>query len=349
MIADPSLVALYATRIVILAAAAVRLATPLAAQDLADVKGGKDHPLVSRYAGSTMLGYHNREFDEVVIPIGPAEFLDGKWQVSKQQRVEGQATRILYMAPAGRSPLEVLRNYETALSAAGFQVLHRCAGEQCGRLGGTALTMALYPPGGRLRYGNSNTSDFAEMALNGPQDVRYVALRRSTADGEAYVAVVAAVNDFQLGGETRGRTMALLDVVVRGKMATGMVTVSAATMAKEMSVTGHVALYGILFDTDKAVMKPESASTLDEIAKLLKDNPTMNLYVVGHTDNVGTLEYNVGLSDKRAAAVVETLRTKYGISPARLRAMGVGPAAPVAANATEEGRAKNRRVELVRQ
>jgi outer membrane protein OmpA-like peptidoglycan-associated protein len=134
-----------------------------------------------------------------------------------------------------------------------------------------------------------------------------------------------------------------------GKMATGMVTVDAGTMAREMSATGHAALYGILFDTDKAAVKPESESTLSEIAKLLKQEPTLNLYVVGHTDNVRTIDYNMGLSDRRGAAVVDVLKAKYGIAANRLRAVGVDPVAPVASNASEDGRTKSRRVELVRQ
>jgi outer membrane protein OmpA-like peptidoglycan-associated protein len=120
-------------------------------------------------------------------------------------------------------------------------------------------------------------------------------------------------------------------------------------MAKGIASDGHVALYGILFDTDKTDIKPESAATIAEIAKFLKQGAGVKLYVVGHTDNVGLYDYNMGLSQRRAAAVVTELTTKHGIPAARLKPAGSGPLAPVAPNETEEGRAKNRRVELVKQ
>jgi outer membrane protein OmpA-like peptidoglycan-associated protein len=143
------------------------------------------------------------------------------------------------------------------------------------------------------------------------------------------------------------RTIALLDVVEKAGMESGMVTVDAATMAREVRQSGHVALYGILFDTDQAVVKLESEPALVEIAKLLQQNAALRLYVVGHTDNVGSLDHNMALSDRRAAAVVQALTGKHGIAATRLRAVGVGPVAPVASNENEQGRAKNRRVELV--
>ena len=128
-----------------------------------------------------------------------------------------------------------------------------------------------------------------------------------------------------------------------------MVTVDANAMAKEIAATGHVAVYGIHFDTNRADLKPESDAALEEIAKLLKLDPNLKLLVVGHTDNVGGYDANMTLSDRRAAAVFQALTSKHGIPAVRLRAVGVGMAAPVAPNETEEGRAKNRRVELVRQ
>jgi outer membrane protein OmpA-like peptidoglycan-associated protein len=126
-----------------------------------------------------------------------------------------------------------------------------------------------------------------------------------------------------------------------------MVTVKAEEMAKQISNTGSVALYGIYFDFNKADIKPESAPTLEQIAMLLKDQPKLKLLVVGHTDNVGMFSFNLDLSQRRANAVVNDLVTKYRIDTNRLTPFGVSFASPVASNSTEEGRAKNRRVELV--
>ena len=110
-----------------------------------------------------------------------------------------------------------------------------------------------------------------------------------------------------------------------------------------------MALYGVHFDTDGAVIKPDSKAQLDEVAALLAAQPDLKLYVTGHTDSTGSFDHNMQLSAARAAAVVESLVSTYGIDPARLAPAGLGPTSPVAANETEDGKAKNRRVEIVRQ
>jgi len=127
------------------------------------------------------------------------------------------------------------------------------------------------------------------------------------------------------------------------------VTADAAWMLGQIDAAGKVAVYGIYFDTGKAVPKPESGPVLQEIAKLLQANPGLKLHVVGHTDNVGDQAMNMKLSADRANAVMMELINKHKIAAARLKASGVGPLCPVASNKTEEGRAKNRRVELVEQ
>jgi outer membrane protein OmpA-like peptidoglycan-associated protein len=120
-------------------------------------------------------------------------------------------------------------------------------------------------------------------------------------------------------------------------------------MAQTLSTGQGVNIYGLLFDTDSAALKPESKPTLDQIAKLLADQPQLKLNVIGHTDNQGTAAYNLDLSRRRAQAVVAALTGGYGITPDRLAPSGQGFNQPVASNDTEDGRAKNRRVELIAQ
>src|SRR6185295_19186385 len=98
--------------------------------------------------------------------------------------------------------------------------------------------------------------------------------------------------------------------------------VDAAAMAKGLGEKGHVALYGIYFDTDKAVVKPESKPTLDEIAKLLRGQPQLNVVIVGHTDSQGSYDHNMDLSKRRAEAVAAELAGKYQIARTRLRTAG---------------------------
>ncbi len=127
------------------------------------------------------------------------------------------------------------------------------------------------------------------------------------------------------------------------------VFVKADTMLKEIQTKGRTSIYSINFDFNKADIKPESEPAIREIARLLQESRFLKLYVVGHTDNIGDIDYNLRLSKARADAVVRELVTKYGISPDRLKAYGVGSLAPIAPNKTEEGRTMNRRVELVEQ
>ena len=125
------------------------------------------------------------------------------------------------------------------------------------------------------------------------------------------------------------------------------VTADASSLSDELNKAGHIAVYGIHFDTGKATILPDSENVLGEIAKMLQQNPAIKLSVEGHTDNVGAAASNQALSEKRAQAVVAWL-TGHGIDASRLKAKGWGQSKPITDNASEDGRAKNRRVELVK-
>jgi len=162
---------------------------------------------------------------------------------------------------------------------------------------------------------------------------------RISKDGkETWVSVEPSPNGSQYGL-----------VIVERQAMQQEVTADAAALQGGLAQEGHVAVPGIFFDFNKSEVKPESQPALEEVAKLLKTNPSMRVWVVGHTDNVGSPESNVTLSNARAAAVIKALTQQMGIEPKRLAPHGAGPFAPVATNKTEEGRARNRRVELVEQ
>jgi outer membrane protein OmpA-like peptidoglycan-associated protein len=138
-------------------------------------------------------------------------------------------------------------------------------------------------------------------------------------------------------------------VVQPHALETGKVQVDAKAMAAGLQAEGHIALYGIYFDSGKSEVKAESAAQLGEMARLLQGDAGLKVYVVGHTDSQGSLDGNLALSRARAQAVVDALVRTHKVDARRLAAAGVASYAPVASNASEPGRAKNRRVELVLQ
>lgn len=127
------------------------------------------------------------------------------------------------------------------------------------------------------------------------------------------------------------------------------IVLTAEEISREIATTGKAAFYGIYFETDKADIKPESRTTISEMAKFLQAHPNLKVYIVGHTDNIGSFEHNLQLSQKRAAAVVQELTSTHSISADRLKAHGVSALSPVSTNQTEDGKSKNRRVEMVAQ
>jgi OOP family OmpA-OmpF porin len=312
-------------RTVFVACLLLGLLAPFAAAQNEDVEGSKDHPLISRYPGSVITQYLAKEFDEFTLPLG--KLTDDKF--TKSQHLEGKLTRIVYVAPEGRSVLEVFRNYQGALKKAGFETLFTCGPQDCYGSGNSSARV----------YGTGDYDDYW-----GPDHgIRYVSAKLARPEGDVYVSLL--VDD--QGGN--GRPNVELYVIEMKPMESELITVNAASLANDINRTGHASVYGIYFDTGKADIKPESDATLKEIAKLLQQDAKLKLHVVGHTDNVGTLASNMDLSRRRADAVAKVLTAKYNIAAWRLGAQGVGPLSPVASNDAEEGRAKNRRVELVKQ
>jgi OmpA-OmpF porin, OOP family len=169
------------------------------------------------------------------------------------------------------------------------------------------------------------------------EDVRYTVLTVAK-DGREIWALV----------DTAWAKGYMLTIIEKQEMAQEVAS-SAELFQSGLKTSGHVEVPGIFFDTGKSELKPESQAALTEVAKLLKTDPALKVYVVGHTDNVASLDLNMKLSQARAEAVVQSLITAHGIAANRLVGRGAGPLAPVASNDTEEGRAKNRRVELVKQ
>ena len=326
----------------------------------ADIKNSHDSELVGRLEGSYIVSYSDKDFDEGVFPASELKPVKGKrdthnnrlYAPEKTKTVEGKRTRIVYLNREGASPLEVIRTYQKELKEQKVIELYQCKLAECGGSstrgsggGGGIMSLSMFLwPSDNIKDGNfSNGSCAQTMSIS---DQRYSLLELP--DSGTYISVLA----YQLGGGTfcnaiAGRTVAIVDIVQVEEMESTMVTVDSEEMASKISDTGKIALYGIHFDSDKAELKSSSKDTLDQINVLLKDDPDLKLLIVGHTDSIGSYEFNLDLSQRRATAVVRALSSDYGVNSQRLFAVGVSFASPVASNKSEEGRAENRRVELV--
>jgi OmpA-OmpF porin, OOP family len=253
-----------------------------------DIKGSKDHPLLTRMPDFWIAEYKENEFDNYKF-IGADK---------KSLIIDGHKYSILYKLKSGVSEpgaLKITRNVQDALK----------------KIGGKVVL-------------DDSFNKLSTIMVKKDGKETWIEVR-------CYSGI-----------------MYRLSIVEREVMKQEIVA-NAEAMGNDINSTGHVPVYGIFFDSGKAEIKPESDTAIVQISKLLKNNESLTLYVVGHTDNVGTIDANMKLSKGRADAVVNALISKYGITAARLKSYGVASLAPVASNDTEEGRAKNRRVELVKQ
>jgi OOP family OmpA-OmpF porin len=321
-----------------------------------DAPKAADHPLTGRYEGSFILGQTVKAFDELTLPAGPAQgqYYDNKKKFTKTVTAQGKVTRTAYISPVGRSSLEVFRNYRNAVAAKGFEPVFECAGEACG----PSFYFLIYrwdnPASKPVAQGYSGTrghliSAFVDKVV----DPRYALFRKAGPGGDDWVAIYAGLNRGGGFGSysqiMNDRVGVLVQVIEAGGMEEKMVTLKAEEITSDIAKDGRAVFYGIQFDFDKADIKPESEPQLVEMAKALKAEPKLKVFIVGHTDNQGKLDYNTGLSQRRAEAVARALATRHGIPATRMTARGLAALAPVATNRTEEGRAKNRRVEMVEQ
>lgn len=320
-----------------------------------DAPGSADNPLLGRYGGSFVLSQTKKPFDELVLPAGPAlgkSYSDPKWD--KLERAEGQVTRSIYLVPEERSTLEISRNFTEALKAKGFATEFECAGENCGEAfpslkyrWNAKETQVIGANYDKMRY-SVIPAVFEEV-----KDLRYALMKKTAPEGASLIGVYTVImtggTNGNLSDALKNTTQILLESVEPKAMERKITTVSAEEIGSKLGAEGRAVFYGIYFDFDKAELKQESEPQLLEMAKLLKSDSKLKVYITGHTDNKGTLDYNLGLSDKRANAVAAALASKYGIDAKRLTPKGLGPLAPLASNASEDGQAKNRRVELVLQ
>ncbi len=341
--------------------------TTTGALPTADTGGVREPAGMQRYAGSIIAGGSTAAFDEM--PLVTARLVRAPDQRDRRnnsvflppdaRKVEGKRTRLVYLIPEGRSPLEVIRGYQQLNTEGGGSTLYQCADGECGgdtRRGAVSgggetglLQIAIpadeaagAPAGHPLNCAVDNSSRTGQRftTLQMPNDGGYITVM-------SYVLGEYSAGSPCRAGGWAGRTVAIVNILETKAREQRMEMVKADAMKGSMERDGKVTFYSILFDTARAEIKPESQPQIAEMATFLKANPGLRVLIVGHTDNQGGLDYNIDLSKRRAASVTSALSAS-GIAAARLVPQGVGMAAPVSTNDTEEGRAKNRRVEMVK-
>lgn len=287
---------------------------PLSADDKAE-----DNAMLPRYPGAKIYNHKKIDTETVKIPFA----INATEKTPLQ--LTGDLTRHTYTIQ-NVSTLKVYENYKAALTNAGFNFISQCELDQCG------TEKQINDVGDQLAL--------AGDVYNWYRKPYYLLGKKSLPTGNVYVALF-------IGGYES--TVGVQQVIVQEKaVQTGLVNVNADGLKQQIDADGKALIYGIYFDTGKAEIKAESKPTLDAIAELLKRNPDLLLYVVGHTDDTGDGAANVSLSKQRADSVVAALTKNYQVAANRLQAQGVGPYAPAGNNTSDAGKQKNRRVELVK-
>jgi OmpA-OmpF porin, OOP family len=293
-----------------------------------DIEGGKDHPLISRFKGSVMEAYEHKNYNEYTLVLGFNE----NGEADEQINIEGEVTRIQYSASEEHSVFELFRNYEIALNDAGFTISFSCSEKTS-----TASWEFWYYD----YYRDINIMNPDWIIPNGRMGFRYIVANGENNGNNVYIVLfISSDDDYPW-------ILTTMDVIEEKPLETGLVT--AASIDKGINLSGHTVLKGLFFDTGESTLRPESDAALTNIAEYLNTGKDRKVYIVGHTDNTGDFSSNMTLSEERAKAVMNKLSSGYSVDPGQMEACGVSSLSPLSSNSNEEGRARNRRVEIVEQ
>jgi len=310
--------------------------TSLFAQRTTDIENSQDHPLISRFDKSVIEFYKETKWGSYKLPVGSKGNID--WD--NPLILEGKVIRIQYTTSTDYNPEFILQNYKKAFSNSGYTLLTAIAAEELGFSERPHTWINKYYDADDF-YKGLNNGKFGK-GLEFPtwkKEHCFIAVKGNKAGKDIYVAVyIVADEKYNIIAQ---------DVIEVEAAETGLVT--AEEILKGITTDGHIAIYDILFDTGKSEIKQGSSDIFQIIAEFIKSNPSKKYFIVGHTDNTGNFEDNKTLAENRAKSVINELVSKYKVDKTQLSAYGVASLVPVSSNSSEEGRAKNRRVEIVEQ
>ncbi len=315
-----------------------------------DVEGAINHTLLEKYNNSCIVAYSESKFNAVTFPVSKVTSREG---ASEELTVEGKVINLIYgIENTERATvLEVQRNYEQALKNGNFEILYSAFGRK--KISGNYKLQDVYKTFGEVDVVSSyqflKPKSYFRFSMS-PQhrnidadDAYFVA--KGKRNGKIYtLALFIHYNRTSWEG-LEDNIFVLAQIVEQEDMETGQV--SAASIDEKIKNEGKEIFHNILFDFGSDKLTPDSYAIIETLSEYLKAKPQQEYYIVGHTDNVGSLTANQTLSEKRAQAVLLALTTKYGVVNSQLTAHGVGQLSPLAINTTEEGKALNRRVEVV--
>lgn len=245
--------------------------------------------------------------------------------------VEGEVRQEAWLIRAGGlTTLQLLRPLREQLDNAGFDTVFECETEGCGGFDFRFAIPVILPPAMQV-----NLADF-----------RYLAALRAT--GDTTQAVTLLVSRTPGAGHVQVMTAGTAtetDTTADAPQTT--IATAPGSLSEALEMTGRAVLTGVDFDTGSVTLSSDDIASLRDLAAYLSDRPDRSVALVGHTDVEGSLDGNIGLSKRRAGAVLERLVTDYAVPRRQLTAEGNGYLAPIASNLTEAGREANRRVEVI--
>jgi len=314
-----------------------------------EIEGGSDFTNVGRVAGSTLIGFEIQEYGESLF----IEDDNGERKNNYTKRYdEGSISRYMYVLKPGQSPLLAIKNFQDGFAELGQVTdIYSCRASDCNKDLGQNIAWH------KNRRFNTNSGSDLNLILGNSgiyaYDQRYWFASVTSEDANYSVSVYAAKANSRRKSSLKNieadDTMVRVDIVTTNKIfEKNLEIVDASAIETKISQTGFIDLYGLYFDTGSHTLKDSSEPTMSEISKFLQANPEIKIFVVGHTDSDGSVDLNQTLSKRRAEEVVNRLVRDNGIESARLIGVGAGLISPVASNDTEEGKALNRRVVLVK-
>ncbi len=300
-----------------------------------DIEGGKDHTLIPRFPGSTIVYFNetpNGTYEYVLGPLARSSS-EEEVKLTDIRNLQGDITRIQYKVNE-TDISKVVNYYEHSLKQNGFEIIAITKADKPMEVAGRNWTLAAFND---LAY--KEKSNIAGTKT-GKQNRYYIAGHIHRLNKKAYFTMV--INELN-----EGEIYVHVDIIGSDTKTDKRSILSAEEITQNINENGYSIIQGIYFDKDKADIKEGSEPALEEIAKYLKQNMGVSLYVVGHTGMLGNFDFQIALSKSRADVVIKALAKRYNISSERLISQGVGPLSPTTTNQNIDGREINQRIELV--